>query len=103
MKTVRISINISLQFVPKGLINNILALVQIMAWHRPSDKPLSEPKMVNLLTHECIIRPQWVKLYYYKVLYNTHTVWIQQQKYNINPALQIYELLFDSMTLKYNT
>ena len=42
---------ISLRFVPKGLINNIPALVQIMAWHRPGDKPLSEPMMVNLLTH----------------------------------------------------
>ena len=28
-ENVRISINISLKFVPKGLINNILALVQI--------------------------------------------------------------------------
>ena len=43
----RISINISLKFVPKGLINNIPALVQIMAWRRPGDKPLSEPIMVT--------------------------------------------------------
>ena len=57
----RISINISLKFVPKGLINNIPALVQIMAWRRPGDKPLSEPMMVNLLTHICVTRPQWVQ------------------------------------------
>ena len=56
----RISINISLKFVPKGLINNIPALVQIMAWRRPGDKPLSEPMMVNSLTHICHTRPQWV-------------------------------------------
>ena len=61
-KNVRISINISLKFVPKGLINNIPALVQIMAWCRPGDKPLSEPMMVNLLTHICVTRPQWVKI-----------------------------------------
>ena len=60
-ENVRISINISLKFVPKGLINNIAALVQIMAWRRPGDKPLSEPRMVNLLTHICVTRPQWVK------------------------------------------
>ena len=30
-----ISFKISLKFVPKGLINNIPALVQIMAWRRP--------------------------------------------------------------------
>ena len=29
-----------------GLINNIPALVQIMAWRRTGDKPLSEPIMV---------------------------------------------------------
>ena len=32
-----------------------------MAWHRPGDKPLSEPMRVSLLTHICIIPPQWVK------------------------------------------
>ena len=37
-----ISIKISLKFVPKGPINNIPALVQIMAWRRSGDKPLSE-------------------------------------------------------------
>ena len=33
---------ISLKFVPKVRINNIPALVQIVAWRRPGDKPLSE-------------------------------------------------------------
>ena len=61
-ENVRISINISLKFVPKGLINNIPALVQIMAWRRPGDKPLSEPMMVTLLTHICVTRPQWVNV-----------------------------------------
>ena len=42
---------ISLKFVPKVRINNIPALGQIMAWRRPGDKPLSEPMMVDLLTH----------------------------------------------------
>ena len=31
-----------------------------MAWCRSGDKPLSEPMMVNLLTHICVTRPQWV-------------------------------------------
>ena len=53
-------IKISLKFVPKVPINNIPALVQIMAWHRPGDKPLSEPMMVVLPTHICVTRPQWV-------------------------------------------
>ena len=57
-----ISIKISLKFVPKGQINNIPSLVQIMAWRRPGDKPLSEPMMVSLPTHICVTRPQWVNL-----------------------------------------
>ena len=44
-ENVWISINISLKFIPKGPIDNIPALVQIMAWRRPGDKPLSEPVM----------------------------------------------------------
>ena len=60
-ENIRISIEISLKFVPKAPINNIPALVQIMAWRRPGDKPLSEPMMISLLTHICITRPQWVK------------------------------------------
>ena len=56
-----ILIEVSLKFVPKGPINNIPALVQIMVWWRPGDKPLSEPMMVSLLTHICVTRPQWVK------------------------------------------
>ena len=35
-----------------------------MAWRRPGDKPLSEPMMVSLLTHICVIRSQWVKTHY---------------------------------------
>ena len=50
-ENVRISNKISLKFVPKGLITNNPALVQIMAWRRSGDKPLSEPMLVSLLTH----------------------------------------------------
>ena len=61
-ENVWILIKISLKFVPKGPINNIPALVQIMAWRRPGDKPLSEPMMVSLPTDISITRPQWVKI-----------------------------------------
>ena len=33
------------------------SLVQIMAWRRPGDKPLSEPVTISLLTHICVTRP----------------------------------------------
>ena len=51
----------SLKYVRKGPIVNNPALVQIMAWRRSGDKPLSEPMMISLPTHICVSRPQWVK------------------------------------------
>ena len=59
-ENVWISIKISLTFVPKGPIYNIPALVQIMAWCRPGDKPLSEPMMDSLPRHICVTLPQWI-------------------------------------------
>ena len=63
-ENVWIAIKISLKFVPKGPIDNITALVEIMAWRRSGDKPLSQPMMISLPTHICVIRPQWVKIYF---------------------------------------
>ena len=40
-----IVLEISLKFVSNVRIDNIPALVQIMAWRRPGDNPLSEPTM----------------------------------------------------------
>ena len=57
-------IKISLKFVPKDRINNIPALVQIMAWRRPGDKPLSEPMMVSLPTHICGLNELMQKLHF---------------------------------------
>ena len=70
-ENVWISIKISLKFVPNYPINNIPSFVQIMAWRRPGDKPLSEAMMVNLTTHICVSRPQWVKKWWRIIL---HTV-----------------------------
>ena len=42
-----------------------------MAWRRPGDKPLSEPMMVNLLTHTVayyVTRPKWVDLCQYEMI-----------------------------------
>ena len=60
IENVRISINISMKFVPKVQINNIPALVPIMAWRPLGDKSFSEPIMVSLLTHICATRHQWI-------------------------------------------
>ena len=54
------SLRISLKFLPKVRINNIPSLVQIMAWRRSGDKPLSESMLVSLPTHICVTRPQRV-------------------------------------------
>ena len=36
---------LSLKFVPKGLINNII--VQVIDWYRSGDKPLCEPMLTQ--------------------------------------------------------
>ena len=59
-ENVWILIKISLKFVPEVRNNNIPALVQMMDWCRPGEKPLSEPMIVELLTHICVTQPQWV-------------------------------------------
>ena len=61
-ENVILAIEISLKFVPNGPINNIPALVQIMARRHTGDEPLSEPMLVSLPTHICVTRPQWVNM-----------------------------------------
>ena len=48
-KNLRSSIEISLKFICKVRFNIIPALVQMMAWRRPGDKPWSELMMASLL------------------------------------------------------
>ena len=81
LENVRMSHKISLKFVSKFLINNIPALVWIMAWRQLGDKPLSEPMMVSLLTHICVTRPQWVKQY------ATDSKSLYAKRNNTDPAL----------------
>ena len=73
-----ILIKISLKFVPKGQINDIPLLVQIMASHQPGDKPLPEPMMVSLLAYICITRPQWLNaciFFLFKQVVFTVDIW----------------------------
>ena len=48
----RIPIQVSLSFIPKSPIDNIPALVPVMAWRRTGDKPLPEPMIYSV--HRCI-------------------------------------------------
>ena len=45
-ENVWIPIQMSLKFVPKCPIDNKTALVQMVAWHRTGDKPISGRKIV---------------------------------------------------------
>ena len=45
----RIPIQISLKSVPMSPIDNQPALVQVMAWHRTGDKPLSGPMATQFI------------------------------------------------------
>ena len=46
-ENVWIPIQISLKYVPRSPIDNKPALVQVMAWHRTGNKPLSEPMLTR--------------------------------------------------------
>ena len=48
-ENVRLSIQIQLNFVPNGPIDNKSALDQVMAWRRTSDKPLPEPMLTQFI------------------------------------------------------
>ena len=73
-ENVWIAIEISLKFVPKGSINNNPALLQIMVWRRPGDKPLCETMMVSSLTHICVTQPQWVNEWCMPNYVNTYVI-----------------------------
>ena len=57
-----ILIEILQKFVPKCPFDNNTALVQIMAWCRIGDKPLSEPMLTRFTdAYKCGTRGKWVK------------------------------------------
>ena len=89
-ENVWISIETSLNFIPKVPINNIPALVQIMVWHQPGNKPM----MVSLLKHICITRPQWVKESPWVVmtLWDILTWWTLLRIFNWNPIFLLKTL-----------
>ena len=85
-ENVSMLLKISLKFVPKGPINNIPALVQIMAWHRPGDKSLSEPIMVKSSALVCATLLQWVK--------GWKVIWFKfllPNDYTFNTVVPVYE------------
>ena len=84
-----ISIKISLKFVPMGPISNIPALVQIMAWRRPGDKPLSELMMVSSPTHICITRPQWINAGTTKILHKISSTILNNIIWSVQIRFQI--------------
>ena len=69
-ENVWILLKISLKFVPMVRINIIPVSDPIMAWRRPGDKPLSGPRMVWLLMHICVTRPQRVN-----TIFTKYNIW----------------------------
>ena len=50
-------IQISLKFIPKGPIDNMPALIQILAWRRMATSHYLNQWWPSLLTHICVTRP----------------------------------------------
>ena len=51
----------SLKFVPKCPIDNMSALVQVMAWHQIGNKPLPEPMLIQFTDAYMRHLGRWVK------------------------------------------
>ena len=85
-----ILIKISLKFVPKGPIDNNPALVQIMAWRRIGDKPLSEQILTRFT--DAYTRGRWVNCNSHLVSYLTSSweIWL-------NKCSTISKVLFHSL------
>ena len=85
------------KFVPKGRFNNISALIQIMAWCLPGNKPLPEPLVVSLLMHICVARSQSVKHF-------THLHWCVSTQLLISPnnSFQWFCTLLYNLLLLYH-
>ena len=102
-KCMWISINISLKFVPRGPINNIPTLVQVMAWSLQGDKPLSEPMMVRLPRHICVTGPQWVNCvigtFFREILFEIQMLPIKEEALE-NTVCKLSVTLFRHQCLK---
>ena len=66
-------------------INNIPALVQIMAWRRPGDKPLSEPMTVYRRMYASLGLNEFIEPFENKLQWNL----------NRNPCILIQENAFE--------
>ena len=76
--------------IPNGPNNNISELVQMMGWHWPGDKPLSELVMVSLLTPICVTRPQRVKHFKTSDVHRPHTWSLLLEKDHFNSSCNGY-------------
>ena len=94
-ETVRISIEILLKFVPMGPINITPALIQIMAWRRPGDKPLSEPMGVRLPTLMLVTRAQWTN---FMIMRSYNQFSVPSWELHIVPVvLRVFDFAFGQM------
>ena len=100
-ENVWIWLKISLKFVPNVRINNTPALVQIMAWRLPGDKPLSELMMVSLLTHICGTRPQWVNAIWHHPILSINPICLHCYVFHISVELSWYQCFSNYNKLRY--
>ena len=68
----RIAIQISLKYIPRSPIDNKAALVQVMAWRRIGDKPLSEPMLTRFSDANMRLKGE-MSLTYHRWVYHVHT------------------------------
>ena len=94
-------IKISLKFILRGTLNNIRAVVYMMAWRWPGDKPLFVPILYSLLTHLCGTRPQWVNLMHLCTFYVDYPSTIQGENVFTTPVSHFAYMYSQRMSSKY--
>ena len=97
IENIWISINISLNFLPKDPMNKIPALLKVIACSRPGDKPFIGPVRVSLLMHICISQLKRVNYLFctsellYNMQYHVLTDHLNlRPKYNIHIFFTIF-------------
>ena len=101
-ENVWILIKVSLKFVLWGPINNIPALIQIMAWRHSGDKPLYEPMMVNFtdanMRHSASTAPACIPMTSIVLSFQVQKLKHNQTFLNQTPCSIIFVVFINDMT-----
>ena len=99
-----ILIKMSLNLVPKGLIDNKWSLVQVMVWHRTDHKPLAELLVTQFgdayMYHQAPVSETFRKIFIQPLTMHTRKMALYQKGCSATPVpnMTFFTMLFIGMT-----